>query len=70
MYCSGTVRITVILLFRGENGIAVVLLNSPLFLPFGIALSFYYPRANQKITIFSLSSFAILNSSILVLFFA
>jgi hypothetical protein len=50
-----TVRITVILLFYGEDKIAVIFINTSLlfstnnpnniFLPFEIALSFYYSRA-------------------------
>jgi hypothetical protein len=68
------VRITVVLLFREGDKIVIIFLNSSLlfqttFLPFGIASSFYYPHANRKITIFSLSSLTILNFSILTLFF-
>jgi hypothetical protein len=74
-------RIAIILLFREEDGITIVLLNSPLliqinknsvttFLPLRIASSFYYSHINRKITILSLSSFAILNSYIFTLFFA
>jgi hypothetical protein len=40
-----------------------------IFLPSGITSLFYYSRANRKITIFSLSSFVIHDSSILTLFF-
>jgi hypothetical protein len=40
------------------------------FVLFRIASHFYCTRANRKITIFSLSSLTILNSSILTLFFA
>jgi hypothetical protein len=41
-----------------------------IFLTSEIASLFYYPRVNRKITIFSLSSFTILNSFILTLFFS
>jgi hypothetical protein len=76
---SKTVRKVTILLFRKGDKIIIILLNSQLLFQtynqnnistIRNSITFYYPHANLKITIVSLSSFTILNSFIIILFLA